>query len=264
MRVVRSPKLVLSVCLVLAHLVTSFASATDNLTVASVIEDDGDDDDVNQVLSRSELGQLDDLPWWVGTDIEGADGNRLSADMIVSATTTSTNSSEPDEGTRNLSTRQEQKQLRVKARKRARKRAARAAARAAAAAAAAAGDTTDTTKPEDPTFTTSIAASVTNGFCLPSYNASDTSPANCRAVNLSCNRRLPCCAGTSCLNSKCVKVCTTTSNECSLDSNCCSGNCLTCSPQCQGRCGLGVESPKDNVQVSIGGVTCTALRPTVR
>lgn len=43
--------------------------------------------------------------------------------------------------------------------------------------------------------------------------------------------------------------CRGSGTECSSHGACCSNQCIICKPNCQGRCGLGVRRPRDDIQV---------------
>jgi hypothetical protein len=202
--------------LLVAFFVTSSVAEDRTLGSGSAVNDD---DAVDQVLASSEL------PWWVAAESDKlADSGYTIAGVDFTPMTGST----------------------LRERKRAKMLAARAAARAIAAASA--------TQTSTSIAATAAVPNMTNGFCLPAYTNVTTTRV-CQAPTQACNRRYPCCSGSVCRNRVCRRLCVAQQGkECSLNADCCSAVCVSCSPlQCQGRCGLGVELPKDNIQVRMNG-----------
>ena len=92
------------------------------------------------------------------------------------------------------------------------------------------------------------------GFCLPPERRIVQSLSTCRTRTQRCASDAPCCAGLICkLGSdgrRCRTTCKGDGKECSASTNnCCSKQCVLCKTGCKGRCGLGIEKPRDFVQV---------------
>jgi hypothetical protein len=104
------------------------------------------------------------------------------------------------------------------------------------------------------TQTTPPASVVTNGYCLPPQRALFTGRSICQRRTQRCGGRSgACCAGLACIKSngshRCRTTCSGPNKDCSTGTTCCSQQCVLCQSGCQGRCGLGIELPKDNIQV---------------
>jgi hypothetical protein len=95
---------------------------------------------------------------------------------------------------------------------------------------------------------------VKDGYCLPSPQPLFNSRRTCRRKRQRCGRnRGACCHGLKCSQTRsgrrCRPACSSPGRECSRGGTCCSRQCVKCNSGCQGRCGLGIELPKDNIQV---------------
>ena len=106
------------------------------------------------------------------------------------------------------------------------------------------------------TTTRSTSIPVVDGYCLPPRRRIVTGRATCRAKRQLCGLAyVPCCAGLACRKDsdgsrRCRSTCKGDGRECSASANnCCSKQCVLCKDGCQGRCGLGIERPRDNIQV---------------
>lgn len=96
------------------------------------------------------------------------------------------------------------------------------------------------------------ATEVSSGFCLPHPKITSVpEQIGCQSKGSRCGGQMgTCCDGLTCRNNRrCRRDCQARGLECALSSHCCSQNCVFCNAGCQGRCGLGVESPRDNIQV---------------
>ncbi|GKY92922.1 hypothetical protein MPSEU_000261200 [Mayamaea pseudoterrestris] len=90
-----------------------------------------------------------------------------------------------------------------------------------------------------------------NGYCLPITSSSSTCQGNTKPCG---GTRGDCCLGFTCARTssgrkQCrPKTCLGSGRECSTSSSCCSAQCVSCNGGCQGRCGLGIENERDNIQ----------------
>ncbi|GKY91042.1 hypothetical protein MPSEU_000077000 [Mayamaea pseudoterrestris] len=90
---------------------------------------------------------------------------------------------------------------------------------------------------------------ITEGFCLPPPRALFTPQGTCRSRKQSCGGSSGnCCSGLECRKGRCKTTCIGPGRECGATTICCSKQCVKCTEGCGDKCGLGIESPKDNIQ----------------